>query len=543
MRDRNREHTRARSWWKSAWLFVLVVAAPGCGSGSSGSAPTTATATTTTTNGVKVSANEAVYNADCGRNETGTLFANAEVEPHLALNPARASNLIAAWQQDRWSNGGARGLVAASSNDAGATWTRRTLPFARCSGGPFERASDPWVTIGPTGVVQMMALAITGELFTPGSSNAMLVVRSTDGGLTWSAPQTLIQDTGPFLNDKNSMTADPYDARYVYGGWDRLEQNNGGPAYFVRSADSGLTWESPRIVHDPGPTGQIIGAEIVVTTEGDLLYFFTGFQMVGTQNQASVVFVRSRDRGLTWSAPVVVSRLLPVGTRDPETGVAVRDGASLMHAAAGPGVVVVTWQDARFSNGARDGIAFSQSRDGGVTWSGPVQINGAPAAGAFTAQPQVSADGLISVGYFDLRANTPDPATLPAQYWMARSADGRTWTEARIAGPFNLANAPNAGGSFVGDYVGLVTAGSSALSLLAISGDDVNNRTDVFFSIATLARAATAGEPMPADGYRAIDAPRRPISEELVEKTSAEIARDLGPKLTMRPPSRRAPDR
>ncbi|MEO8359429.1 MAG: sialidase family protein [Vicinamibacteria bacterium] len=486
----------------------------------------------TTTNGVRVSSMEAAFDANCGRNESGTAFVNAEVEPHLAINPSRASNLIAAWQQDRWSTGGARGLVAAASNDAGATWTRRALPFSRCAGGTFERASDPWVTIGPTGIAQFMSLSITGSAFTPGSTSAMLVSRSTDGGFIWSVPQTLIQDTAPFFNDKNSMTADPYDARYVYGAWDRLEQNNGGPAYFVRSTDGGMSWEPARPVYDPGPASQTIGAEIVVTTESDLLYFFTKIDQVGAQTQASVVFIRSRNRGETWSAPVVVARLLPVGARDPDTSTTVRDGATLMHAAAGPGVVVVTWQDARFSNGARDGIAFSQSRDGGLSWSDPVAINGAPAAAAFTPQAQVAADGLISVGYFDLRANTPDARTLPTQYWMTRSADGRTWTETAIAGPFNLAGAPNVGGYFIGDYAGLVAAGASALSLLAISGDDANNRTDIFFSIATLVRASSV--PGLAGGYRALEGPKAP-SDELARRSSDEIVRSLGRKMTIRP--------
>ena len=36
--------------------------------------------------------------------------------------------------------------------------------------------------------------------------------------------QLLIEDTDPrFLNDKNSMTADPNDANYVYAVWDRLQ--------------------------------------------------------------------------------------------------------------------------------------------------------------------------------------------------------------------------------------------------------------------------------------------------------------------------------
>src|SRR5215469_6565526 len=65
--------------------------------------------------------------------QSGTNFANAEVEPFVAVNPARPANIVGAFQQDRWSNGGAHGLVAASSADGGATWAETTLPFSICA--------------------------------------------------------------------------------------------------------------------------------------------------------------------------------------------------------------------------------------------------------------------------------------------------------------------------------------------------------------------------------------------------------------------------
>src|SRR5438552_6828968 len=54
--------------------------------------------------------------------QPGTNYVNAEVEPWVAANPANSSNLIGVWQQDRWSNGGAHGLVAGFSPDGGTTW-------------------------------------------------------------------------------------------------------------------------------------------------------------------------------------------------------------------------------------------------------------------------------------------------------------------------------------------------------------------------------------------------------------------------------------
>src|SRR6476661_6048447 len=85
----------------------------------------------------------------------GTAFNNTEVEPFVAANPATAGNLIAVWQQDRWSNGGAHALMAAASFNGGTTWGSQTaLPFTMCTLGglSYERASDPWVSIGPDGI-------------------------------------------------------------------------------------------------------------------------------------------------------------------------------------------------------------------------------------------------------------------------------------------------------------------------------------------------------------------------------------------------------
>ena len=84
--------------------------------------------------------------AGCTHTGTGgTNYLNAEVEPWVAVNPANPSNIIGVYQQDRWSNGGARGLVASITHDGGTTWSRSWAPFTFCSdgnvgnGGDFER--------------------------------------------------------------------------------------------------------------------------------------------------------------------------------------------------------------------------------------------------------------------------------------------------------------------------------------------------------------------------------------------------------------------
>src|SRR4051812_2423457 len=86
-----------------------------------------------------------------GAVQNGTQYRGTEVEPYLDLNPFRPQNLIGVYQQDRFSTGGANGLVTSFSEDGGASWTqvaRNRLPrFTRCAGaapgsrGDYERAS------------------------------------------------------------------------------------------------------------------------------------------------------------------------------------------------------------------------------------------------------------------------------------------------------------------------------------------------------------------------------------------------------------------
>ena len=79
------------------------------------------------------------------------------------------------WQEDRWSTGGARGIIAGVSVDGGKTWTRRAMPFTRCgggtpaNGGDYPRTSNAWITASPDGTLNQLAWRSMADILQAGS--------------------------------------------------------------------------------------------------------------------------------------------------------------------------------------------------------------------------------------------------------------------------------------------------------------------------------------------------------------------------------------
>jgi hypothetical protein len=448
-----------------------------------------------------------------------TVFLNSEVEPWVDVNPTNPDNIVAFWQQDRWSDGGSRGLVAGVSFDGGATWQSVVVPgITQCSGGILERATDPWLSFAPDGTLHQISLAldIDPPANRPGGNgrNALLVSRSKDGGLTWTAPITIIADANPrFLNDKQSITADPTDAHFVYAVWDRVKSSMGniinpervpgdlsfkGAAMFSRSTDGGASWERAQVLYDPGAISQTIGNQLLVVPEGTLVAFFD--EILGTRNSAgpgpfNLSLKRSFDKGVTWhpaGPPIRTNKLLPLGTVTPDLQRAIRDGALLFDVAVDSdnGNLYAVWQDARFSDFGFDEVAFSMSTDGGLTWSAPIKVNQTPAnttnplrQQAFLPSVAVTADGTVVVTYYDFRNDGSDGELADhfAVHCHAACANGSGFgNEVRLTDTsFDILSAPVARGLFLGDYVGLAASGPDAVAVF--TQPHGTDRSSVFF--------------------------------------------------------------
>lgn len=469
--------------------------AAGCGGGSSGNVSSTAPASVlqvSTTSNLAAGCGTAVGSA------ADAYTPDSAVQPQLASGTIVVSGVVpplyGAWEQDRWNAIGSRAIEFASSQDGGRSWAApQPLPFSVCGGGSgagasYDRASDPSLSTSAASggsVVYASALAFSaGNYLASGGTSAVLVTRSADSGATWDPPTAVIADAGAgsgpyYFDDRDAIAADPNSPR-VYLVWDRIPSvaTASGTAMLSRSLDGGQTWSTPATtIFDPGAGNQSFNNQVQVLPNGTVVDIFTLFQGFAI----SLVEIVSVDDGATWSTtPVTIAPTVnSVGTADPIPGGApIRDSSNMAQTAVDPagGNLAAVWQDSSFSAGARDGIVFSLSVDGGASWSAPVRINTAASVAAFNPTVHFGNGGTIAVTYYDFREYTSGSTVLKTDLWLLQSADnGSTWTETRLYGPFDLTKAPpadSAAGStgnalFLGDQQGLAWNGAAFVPLFA----------------------------------------------------------------------------
>jgi hypothetical protein len=304
------------------------------------------------------------------------------------------------------------------STDGGATWSAGFLPGLvranTAAPGPYEAAGDPSVAAGPNNTFWYANIAFDRT----DAANAISASRSTNGGKTWSTHfviQTSAIAGKRIFNDKVWVAADPSDptGNTAYVAWN-LDKNHSSAIVISKTTDGGLTWSVPKKVSDLFTTD--ISATVVVgndgtvyvtfeaaTGSGDAVAFAVSHNGGGTfktrliapisdipsplpgatfrdnsfpalaldgstlhvvwsnwnGSNANVVYMRSTNGGATWSTPVNIGG---------STG-----DQFFPWIAARNGTVYASWFNR--ASGDTYGIAGAASTDGGVTWSAPVALS------------------------------------------------------------------------------------------------------------------------------------------------------------------------
>lgn len=414
-------------------------------------------------------------------------------EIQVAVNPNNPNQIVAA--ANTWdAPAGCESTQAIfSSGDGGATWNYTCAPgeSAYPSLGPcfgdFIYGSDPAVYWDDNNRVYLNHMLICSAI-RGGDSFAMVVARSTDGGATWAGQGVVVNGWATFtLEDKNFYIIDnnltsPYHGRH-YSCWDR--SNNEKIAY---SSDSGATWTEVDL--PASPVGGIdLGCEMAVEDNGTVHVIFdslTCSSTTGTCSTESMLYTKSTDGGVSWSAPVVVRNFNLVSFSGNNCPSAQNDrcinpfGAIAVDNTGGAcdGTLYVTFTDYPSGSNANGAdVWISKSTDGGATWSAPLKVNddGLPSRAQFHPFLQVDpSNGHVVVAWQDARNQVTNDAI---DFFAARSTNCGAGFEANVQASQPSAEFNNSGISFsnhnsfanpgynpnqTGEYMGLDVLGGKA---------------------------------------------------------------------------------
>jgi hypothetical protein len=172
-------------------------------------------------------------------------FTNASSQHQSEVEPSAFANhgtVVTAFQVGRIFSGGGADIGFATTQNGGIAWTQGYLPGLTewgPGGGPNSAASDPVVAYDAKHNVWMICTLPIGNY------NTVAVSRSLDQGYHWQNPVYVIQNQDA---DKNWIVCDNTSTSPHYGNcyveWDNPDV--GDLLYMSTSSDGGLTWSAPQ---------------------------------------------------------------------------------------------------------------------------------------------------------------------------------------------------------------------------------------------------------------------------------------------------------
>jgi hypothetical protein len=394
-------------------------------------------------------------------------FTNPDSQHATQVEPdtfAFGSTVVSVFQSGRFFDGGSSDIGFVTSQDGGSSWRQGFLPSITVNSdpaGPYARVSDPAVAYDALHDVWLISSLAVGS---PGNGLAVLVSRSTDGGLTWGAPIVVSSTSGFF--DKNWIVCDNAPASSHYGNcyvtWDDAVMGN--LLLSSTSSNGGLTWGAKKATADRASG---IGGQPLVDPAGDVIVpTLSAFE-------DAILSYGSMNGGRSWTASTVVASVtehVVAGTlRTSPLPSAEIDAA---------GKVYVVWQDCRFRSGcASNDIVMSTSSDG-MTWTAPVRIPIDPASstvdhfipGLAVDRDSSGATARLALTYYFYPDANCDADTCELKVGFVSSVDGGTsWTMPKTLATMALTDLANTSqGYMVGDYISTSFVGADAVSVFAI---------------------------------------------------------------------------
>jgi hypothetical protein len=306
---------------------------------------------------------------------------------------------------------------------------------------PLNLSNNSGTSFSPHMVVDSSGnINVVWTDMTPGNDDVFFS-RSTDGGVTFSAPKNLSNNPGNSFNTGIAVDS----SGNINVVWEDATPGN-NEIFFSRSSNGGATFSPPQNISND--SGSSEGPVIALDNVGNINIVWAD-DTPGPMNH-DIFFSHSTDGGATFSPPQNISN---------------NSGNSLFPKIAvdSSGNINVVWEDVTPLN---FNIFFSRSTNGGAAFSAPQNISNNPGSSDF---PQIAVDsgGNINVVWQD---NTPGLISSPFDILFSRSSDGTTFST-----PKNLSN--NAGGSFNAQI-----AVDSDGNINVVWEDNTPGNPEIFFS-------------------------------------------------------------
>ena len=391
---------------------------------------------------------------------TGSQHAT-EVEPDTL---SIGATMVSVFQVGRFTDGGSNDIGWATTTDSGQNWTHGFLPGITTSqgGGTWARVSDPSVAYDARHGVWLVAGL---DIDSSATGRGVTVNRSPDG-INWSNPVQAVTSTTSFL-DKSWIACDRTATSPHYGNCYVEYDNNssGNIVLMLTSTDGGLTWSAPHMTAD---TARGLGGQPLVQPSGTVVvpYWSDGAAQIrsfastdgGTTWGASVLVASQTDHTV---AGGFRSEPLPSAEMDGSGTVYLTWQDCKFRSGCGANDIVLAT--------STSGVTWSPVQRIPIDAVTSTVDHFIPGIGVDPATSGSSAH--LALYYYFYPTTSCSASTCQLDVGYISSADaGATWSPAsQVAGPMTMAQlAATTQGNMVGDYISTSFLGGRAYSVFAV---------------------------------------------------------------------------
>jgi hypothetical protein len=275
---------------------------------------------------------------------------------------------------------------------------------ATSDGAVWEANSDPVVAIDKMGNAFLSSLYFNASNRANGIYVAVGHFVCMDLGFSVASVipvTTNLSPTSTIENDKEWLAVDnsnnPETSGNVYVSWTRFDGSS-NMILVSRSTDHGQTWLSPVQISDAWQNGAVQGSQVAVGPSGEV---YVAYEVFLAGNRRQHFLVKSTDGGKTFAPSTAITP--PFNEIRFNSTYRKNSFPSLAVSPANGHVYIVYSDEPNSTAGAE--VEFVVSRDGGATFSSPATLNHPAQGNQFMPALAVNNTGTIYVGWFDTRNN------------------------------------------------------------------------------------------------------------------------------------------